>query len=229
MPFLHDNPTDCLSNLDFQFDDAGSRQYWQEVLHKEREPSVAGDCAVIAASLALEQQYDETASGLKFLTWWMKPNRLHFRHEIRKGGLIGLLRGIKRLHSKPSNPLYGTYGQVLHHYLSVDRASFSMLYGEDSGDIQRCIRDPSATFIVNGIIHGRGYHSSAIIDGVICGEIDIGDEDFEVEHVWKMNPSLRAYRKQREEELEKFLEETKKVLEETEYFSQDIGSGSDGG
>ena len=38
MPFLHDNPTDCPGNLDFHFDDAGSRQHWQDVLRKERNP-----------------------------------------------------------------------------------------------------------------------------------------------------------------------------------------------
>ena len=215
MPLLHDNPADCLVNLGCRFDDAGSRQYWQEVLHKERNPNVAGDCSIIAASLALEQRYDETAFDLKFLTRWMKPNRMHFWHEIRKGGLIDLLRGIKHLHSNRSDPLYGTYSEVLDHYLSVDRASFSMAYGEDSGNIQRCICDPSATFIVDGLLHGRGEHSSAIIDGVICGEIDIGDEDFEVVHVWKMNPSIKAYRKQRKEEVKKVLEKTKKLLEET--------------
>ena len=88
-----------------------------------------------------------------------------------------------------------------------------MVYGEDSGNIQRCVCDPSATFIVDGILHGRGEHSSAIIDGVICGELDIGDEDFEVIHVWKMNPSIKANRKQRKEEVYKVLERTKKLLQ----------------
>ena len=142
MPLLHDNPTDCPGNLDFHFDDAGSRQYWQNVLRKERNPTTAGDCSVIAAALALEQRYDETVSDLKSLTMRLKINRLHFMREIRQGRPSALLRGIKHLHPKRSDPLYGTYSEVLDHYLTWEKALFTMVYGEDSGNIQRCVCDP---------------------------------------------------------------------------------------
>ena len=222
MPLLHDNPTDCPGNLNFHFDDAGSRQYWQDVLRKERNPTVAGDCSIIAAALALEQRYDETVSDLKSLTMRIKPNRLHFRREIRKGRPGTLLRGMKHLHPKRSDPLYGTYSEVLDHYLTWEKAHFAMVYGEDSGNIQRCVCDPNATFIVDGIVQGRGDHSSAIIDGVIYGEIDIGDEDFQVIHVWKMNPSVKEYRRQRKIEVKNLLEKTERLLEETaQKFSEE--------
>ena len=81
---------------------------------------------------------------------------------------------------------------------------------------------PNATFIVDGIVQGRGDHSSAIIDGVIYGEIDIGDEDFRVIHVWKMNPYVKEYRRQRKIELENLLERTERLLEDTaQTFSEE--------
>ena len=213
MPHIHNRPSDCLVNLDFEFDDAGSREYWREILRKDRHKARAGDCSVIAVSLVLEQRYGDTLFDLEFLTRQMKPNRLHFRQEIRNGGLGGLLRGIKHLHPRRSNPLYTTYSEVLDEYLIWVKSSFAMVYGEDSGNTQRCICDPSATFVVDGRLRGRGDHTSAIIDGVIRGEIDIGDEDFEVVHVWQLNPSIKLYRKRREEEREKFLEETRLFLQ----------------
>ena len=213
MQHIHSHPSDCLVNLGFEFDDGGSREYWRDILHKDRHKAGAGDCSVIAASIALEQRYDDTFFDLHFMTRFRKENIFHFKQEIRKGGLGGLLRGIKHLHPKRSNPLYATYSEVLDHYLSWVKASFAMVYGEDSGNIQSCICDPDATFIVDGRFPGIDDHTSAIIDGVIRGEIDIGDVDFEVVHVWKMHPSIKAYRRQREEEQERFLEETRSFLQ----------------
>ena len=176
---------------------------------------MAGDCSIIAAALALEQRYGKTALDLKSLTMTIKPNLLHFKREIRKGRPGALLRGIKHLHPKCSDPFYGTYIEVLDHYLTWEKTLFAMVYGEGSGNIQRCVCDPNATFIVNGIVQGRGDHSSAIIDGVIYGEINIGDGDFRVTHVWKMNPSIKAYRLQRKAAVENLLEKTERLLEET--------------
>ena len=52
---IHSHPSDCLVNLGFEFDDGGSRKYWRDILHKDRHKAGAGDCSVIAASIALEQ------------------------------------------------------------------------------------------------------------------------------------------------------------------------------
>ena len=164
MPHIHNHPSDCLVNLDFEFDDGGSREYWRDILRKDRHKARAGDCSVIAASLVLEQRYRDTLLDLESLTRQMKPNRLHFQQEIRKGGLGGLLRGIKHLNPRRSSPLYATYSDVLDEYLIWEKSIFSLVFGEDSGNFQRCICDPSATFVVDGRIPGIDDHTSAIIE-----------------------------------------------------------------
>ncbi len=138
MPHTHNRPSDCLVNLDFEFDDGGSRECWGDILRKDRHKARAGDCSVIAASLALEQWYEETLSTLQFMTRFRKQNVLRFKQEIRKGGLGGLLRSLREQGHSGREPMDETCG----HEKPVDSVRRRMIpaAGRRYGSTVRTVR-----------------------------------------------------------------------------------------
>ena len=216
----HFHPSECLPNFKYEKNVSGRMEYiylFEDAFSSKQ----AGDCAIIAVALATRSDYLNAYSSLNTFM----RNAPILPNPNKKGELLQYIKqrlaDMFQRNPKHRDPIYGVPSYVYGQYLEDPLLSgFSMVYGKGSGNIFPCICDPNAIFVVDGfldtVIGGyptKGAHVSAIVEGVVLGDIDITRGDFDVLHVWKLDPQRKSWRDELDRENERRLKELDELLE----------------